>query len=126
MRTLGLLYIALVAVTAHAGPGTISEGPGLLAELHFGEGSTRLPEAAGSQLFRVATWAERHYDGLVVLDGHADLRGANAHDMKLSLRRARIVRDQLIALGVDPNQIIVSAFNAEERPRARVAVWGTR
>jgi hypothetical protein len=46
--------------------------------------------------------------------------------VRLSLRRARLVRDQLIAIGVDPSQIIISAFGSEGRRHARVAVWGTR
>jgi len=126
MRTLALLPIALVAPTAFADPGNMSQQHvGLLAELHFDEGSSRLPEGAGSQLGQVAAWADENFDGLVVLDGHADHRGKSAHNVRLSLRRARIVRDQLIALGVDPDQIIVTAFNSEPRPRARVAVWGT-
>jgi outer membrane protein OmpA-like peptidoglycan-associated protein len=99
---------------------------GLLAEIGFAEGSSRLPEAYGSQLGWIAAWADENFDGLIVLDGHADHRGLAAHDLKLSLRRARIVRDQLISLGVDPNQIIISVFDSEQRPRARVAVWGTR
>jgi outer membrane protein OmpA-like peptidoglycan-associated protein len=125
MKSLAML---LVAATALAEPRAPESHPrvGLLAEIAFNEGSTRLPEAAGSQLGQVAAWAEDNFDGLIVLDGHADHRGAAAHNLRLSLRRARLVRDQLIALGVDPNQIIISAFNSEARPRARVAIWGTR
>jgi len=122
------MALLLVAATALAEPPNKSQHPqvGLLAEIAFGEGSTRLPEGAGSQLGQVAAWAEENFDGLIVLDGHADHRGAAAHNIKLSLRRARLVRDQLIALGVDPNQIIISAFNSEARVHARVAIWGTR
>ena len=125
MKCLALL---LVATTALAEPPNPSQHArvGLLAEIAFGEGSTRLPDAAGSELNQVAAWAEDNFDGLIVLDGHADHRGAAAHNIRLSLRRARLVRDHLIALGVDPDQIIISAFDSEARPRARVAIWGTR
>lgn len=98
---------------------------GLLAELKFVDGSTRLPPAAGSQLGRVAAWAEKNYDGLVVLDGHADRAGQARGNIRLSLRRARLVRDQLIGLGVDPDQIVVTAFGSESMRHSRVSIWGT-
>jgi outer membrane protein OmpA-like peptidoglycan-associated protein len=99
--------------------------PRRLAEIEFREGSTRLPEASGNQLVQVALWAHDNFDGFVVIDGHADARGPAAGNVRLSLQRARRVRDQLVAMGVDPSQIIVSAFGAEGRRTARVMVWGT-
>ena len=76
-------------------------------------------------LGRVAGWAEENFDGLVVLDGHADGSGPTAGNVRLALRRARLVRDQLLALRVESDQIVISAFGAEKRKHARVAVWGT-
>lgn len=123
------LALALAApVIVNAEPRDIGQSTrvGLLAELSFGAGETRLPDAAGSQLGRVAAWAEENFDGLVVLDGHADRHGPKADNIRLALARARLVRDQLVSLGVDPDQIIISAFGAEtHRPKARVAIWGT-
>lgn len=123
-----LLLLALVtASTASAEPRNMSRSPrvGLLAEIKFTAGSARLPDAAGSQLGRVAAWAEEHFDGLVVLDGHADRIGTARGSLELSLKRARLVRDQLIGLGVDPDQIVMTAFGAEGKTHARVAIWGT-
>ena len=70
--------------------------------------------------------AEENYDGLVVLDGHADRAEQARGNIRLSLRRARLVRDQLIGLGVDPNQIVVTAFGPEGPRHSRVRIWGTR
>lgn len=126
MKSLALLCV-LVA-TAMAEPKEMSRNPrnGLLAQLTFGEGQLRLPEASGSQLGRIAAWAEENFDGLVVIDGHADRTGPSAGNVRLALRRARLVRDQLLALGVDPNQLVISAFGSEKNRRhARVAIWGT-
>lgn len=127
-----LALVAVCGVPAAAGRdaearprGSPDHPPGLLAELEFGEGSARLPDASGSQLARIAAWASDNFDALVVIDGHADARGPAAGNVRLSLRRARLVRDQLLALGVDPDQIIISAFGAEDRRQARVSVWGT-
>jgi hypothetical protein len=122
MKVLALLLLAATTTVAAAEPrSTQNSRVGLLAELEFSEGSTRLPDAAGSQLGRVAAWAEENFDGVVVLDGHSDKNG----DIRMSWRRARLVRDQLLALGVDPDQIMISAFGPEKGRRARVAVWGT-
>ena len=132
MKSLGFLAVLALATTpatlAAAEPRNMSQNPrvGLLAELHFDAGKVRLPDASGSQLGRVAAWAEENFDGLVVIDGHADRNGAKAENVRLALQRARLVRDQLVGLGVDPDQIIITAFGAEpHRARARVAIWGT-
>jgi OmpA family protein len=128
MRSLALLLVLIAAPSASAEPRGMSQHPrvGLLAEIQFSDGSTRFPDAAGSQLGQVAAWANDNFDGLIVVDGHADARGPAAGSVRLSMRRARLVRDQLIAIGVDPSQIIISAFGSEGRRHARVAVWGTR
>jgi outer membrane protein OmpA-like peptidoglycan-associated protein len=123
MKSLALLAL-LFAAPAAAEPAPEPTQSGLLAELEFGEGSARLPVASVAQLGLVAAWVNDAYDRLVVIDGHADARGGSAGNVLLSRRRARLVRDQLLALGVDPSQIIISAFGAESRPRARVALWG--
>ena len=117
--------LCLVLATAAVGAAP-TDSNGLLAEINYPEGQARLPEATSGQLRRIAAWADDNFDGFVVIDGHADRSGPDAGNTKLALKRARIVRDQLLALGVDPNQLTISAFGSENRPRARVAVWGTR
>jgi hypothetical protein len=127
MRSLVLLVVLCGAPSAHADPFNMSQHPraGLLAEIEFAPGSTRFPDGSGSQLGQIAAWAYDNFDGLIVIDGHADASGPAAGNVRLSLQRARRVRDQLIAIGVDPSQLIISAFGAEGRRHARVAVWGT-
>jgi outer membrane protein OmpA-like peptidoglycan-associated protein len=124
VRSTSLAFVCLVVATAAAEPRDKSNG--LLAEINYPEGQARLPEATSGQLRRIAAWADDNFDGYVVIDGHADRSGPDAGNTKLALKRARIVRDQLLALGVDPNQLTISAFGSENRPKARVAVWGTR
>lgn len=132
MKSLAFLAALALATTpatiTAAEPRRMSQNPrvGLLAELHFDAGRLRLPDASGSQIGRVAAWAEENFDGLVVIDGHADRYGAKANNVRLALQRARLVRDQLVGLGVNPDQIIITAFGAEQHhARARVAIWGT-
>ncbi len=125
-----LLVLAFAAAPASAQPPRdMSRNPrvGLLAELQFRAGSTMLPDATGSQLGRIAAWADENYDGLVVLDAHADRNGKSPLETtKIALRRARLVREQLVALGVDPNQIVISVFAPAHRRFGKVAIWGTR
>ncbi len=123
MRSLTLLTLLLAAPAAAEPPPEPTE-VGLLAEIEFTQGSAQLPAASPRQLGQVAAWALDHGDALVVIDGHADAKGRAAGNARLSLRRARLVRDRLLASGVDPSQIVISAFGSEQRQTARVAVWG--
>jgi hypothetical protein len=122
------LSLAFAAGPVFAEPSSMSQNPrtGLLAEIKFTQGSTRLPDAAGSQLGRIAGWAEENFDSLIVLDGYADRSSAARAGLLQSLRRARLVRDQLVALGVDPDQIVITGLGADHGRHAQVRVWGTR
>ncbi len=130
MKSLRCLLVLALGVTVASAqpPPAMSQNPrsGLLAELRFATGSWRLPDAAGSQLGRIAAWADENYDSLLVLDGYGDRTSSARAGLKQSLRRARLVRDQLVALGVDPNQIVITGLGADTRRLARVRIWGTR
>jgi outer membrane protein OmpA-like peptidoglycan-associated protein len=131
---LTVIALAIAATPAAANPKS-SQHPrvGQLASVEFKHGSADLVVRADTSLARdlgeVAAWAAENPDGLVVLDGHADRKGPRRVNRKLSLDRAKVVRDQLIELTVDPNQIVIAAFG-ETGPKAqrnrKVVVWGTR
>jgi hypothetical protein len=129
MKSLIALVAALAvpALTAGAEPRPMSQHPraGLLAELPFRPGSMRLPDASRSKLGRIAAWAEENWDGLIVVDAHADRAGGEPSNLRISLRRARLVRDQLVALGVEPSQIVVGALEPDSHYQGDVAIWGT-
>lgn len=124
---LGLVAALALQTPAAADPAELSQNPrvGLLAELPFRPGSLQLPDASRSKLGRIAAWADENWDGLVVVDAHGDRAGGGAAAMRISLRRARLVRDQLVALGVEPSQIVLSAFEPDPRHFGGVAIWGT-
>ena len=48
--------------------------------------------------------------------GHADRAGPDPYNRSLSLRRAEIVGQELIELGIDPGRITITAYG-ESRPR---------
>lgn len=125
MRSAWLLVavsLALAGAPADAAPRV-----GQLAEVPFDAGSARVRIDAKVQLGlgEVAGWALDNPAALVVIDAHPDKRGRTAANIKLALARARAVRDQLVALGVDPDQLVLAAYGDAARPR-RVVVWGTR
>ena len=53
----------------------------------------------------------------VAVDGHTDSRGSEKYNMKLSLKRANAVANELIRLGVDKSKIVVRGFG-ETKPIA--------
>jgi outer membrane protein OmpA-like peptidoglycan-associated protein len=53
----------------------------------------------------------------IVAEGHTDSKGSDAYNQALSLRRARAVRDYLVAGGVAPGRISVEGYG-ESRPVA--------
>jgi len=124
-------YVVVAAMLAAApAPAQPSQHPriGRLAELTFDTGSAKVA-GAEQQLGSVAAWARSNPDAHVVLDGHADRRGTTPANAKLSLARARAVREQLIVLGVDPDQIYIAAYGetgAQKLNNRRVTIWGTR
>ncbi len=66
------------------------------------------------QLKKMATafnlYAEHAPDAKVVVRGHADPRGTNKYNMKLSERRIKAVKAYLIAGGIPENKIEIEAF----------------
>lgn len=135
MKVSLLFAVLLAAAPAIAGPGRISQHPreGVLAELEFAQGSADLAGdlVVNEKLGRVAGWAAQNPDGVIVLSGHADRTGEPGANVQLSLRRAEAVRDQLVAAGVDPAQIVIAAYGSDgaQRPRLadnrRVTIVGT-
>jgi flagellar motor protein MotB len=97
---------------------------GQLAELAFAPDSA---DARGNeeQLGMIAGWAADNPGGYVVLDGHADRTGSDRANMQLSLRRAGAVRDRLIELGVERDQIVITGYGAVGTHRRDVVAWGT-
>lgn len=120
----------IITALAIAAPAAAQEPPrhtqvGRLARIAFQPGSANLGD--DQKLDEVATWAMQNPDGLIVLDGHADRSGEHRDNVRLSLDRAKSVKQQLVKAGVDPDQIVIAAFG-DRGPRAdrTVVVWATR
>jgi len=98
---------------------------GHLAEISFPRGATILPIGSERELGEIAAWAKQNPEGLVVVEGHADRAGSARVNLAVSTRRAEAVVEQLLALGIDREQVVVASYG-ESRVGRRVVVWGTR
>lgn len=83
---------------------------------HFDTNSTKLVKSSQGYVNRLArVLADNHqlFDHVEVI-GHADQRGTNPYNDKLSRRRAKSISDRLVAAGVKAGQIRVEARGKRE------------
>lgn len=76
----------------------------------FDVNKTHLTLAAERRVAELAAFLREHPNYLVELEGYADPRGRDAHNLDLSARRVQTVRDALIAAGVDKDNILTGAY----------------
>ena len=79
-------------------------------DLLFDFDSADLENGARTNLLTLARWAKCNPKGAVVLEGHADPRGSQAYNIKLSGERAAAVRSKLIEMGVPSDRIVVTLY----------------
>jgi peptidoglycan-associated lipoprotein len=76
----------------------------------FSEGSFALGTRALGALGAQAGWLNRNPSVYVTVEGHADDPGSARENVQLSLRRAGVVRQRLIDMGVSGERIRVVAY----------------
>ena len=84
--------------------------------VHFDTNSTHLVKSSNQYFKRLArALADNHqlFDKVVVV-GHADQRGTNAFNYKLSERRAKAISEKLVLSGVNSSQIMSEAKGETE------------
>jgi peptidoglycan-associated lipoprotein len=79
-------------------------------DLFFDTSSAQLSAGAQADLQKLADWAKCSSKNAIILEGHADRRGTQNYNLKLSGERAAAVRQQLIDMGVPSERIVVSVF----------------
>lgn len=68
-------------------------------------------------LKRQAAWLASYPDVRIIVAGNCDERGTREYNLALGERRASIVKDYLVSLGVDPSRIDTISYG-KERPIA--------
>jgi peptidoglycan-associated lipoprotein len=86
-----------------------------LADAYFGYDSTDLSDAARAALQKNVEWLKRWPSTRIMVEGHADTRGTNEYNLALGERRADVVRDYVVSLGV-PTERVTTVSKGEEQP----------
>lgn len=114
----GLTFSKLISVTAAAaGAGDVAYSPmrknpkgGESLVLYFEFDNEKVSARTRKQLTIVADILSQQADRKIHINGHADAKGDDNYNIALSKRRTDAVKNTLIELGVNPDQIIMKAF----------------
>jgi peptidoglycan-associated lipoprotein len=87
-----------------------------LGLVHFDFGSDQLNSEARDELKGNIDLLKRRGEIVLVLEGHCDERGDSAYNMQLGDRRARSVKEYLIAKGIEQDRLIMVVSHGELRP----------
>jgi outer membrane protein OmpA-like peptidoglycan-associated protein len=111
-----------VPVPTPAPPPTIIEVPAPAAPppcfnpvtLLFAPDSTVPPAGTSAGIARLRDWLDQHGDARLLVEGHADSRGREGHNLTLSFARAKSVASTLARNGIPAGRITVRAAGAAE------------
>jgi peptidoglycan-associated lipoprotein len=93
----------------------ITQKGGYLEDIFFDFDRSAVKVEYRDRLARGAEWLKSHPEMRVTIEGHCDVRGAAKLNLILGEKRARVVRDALVTLGVDGGRLSVTTVG-EERP----------
>lgn len=99
---------------------------GGLQTVYFGFDSSSLEGDSRSALQNNAEYLKTNAAVDIQVEGHCDERGGRQYNLALGERRAKAVRDQLVALGVAAKRITTISYGSE-RPSAQgsdESAWG--
>jgi outer membrane protein OmpA-like peptidoglycan-associated protein len=83
-------------------------------EVMFDSGSRNLSPGAISRLDSVGATINRYPDSHVIIKGHTDSQGPEDANMRLSEDRAVMVKNQLVAKGVDASRVTTLGFGESQ------------
>lgn len=90
---------------------------GPLQTIYFDFDSSALSGAARSTLEENANWLKASDNVDIQIEGHCDERGGHQYNLALGEKRARSVKDYLIALGVNESRVSIISYG-KEKPNA--------
>ncbi len=89
----------------------------LRSSVLFRASSLQLEAGAREELRRVAEALRPYPDAVVIVEGHTDRSGDESTNLQLSQERAKLVRAELIHLGLRPSRVEAVGYGSE-RPAA--------
>ncbi len=91
---------------------------GVLKPVFFAFDSTTLTDEARAILQTNVEYLKKRPSTKVMVEGHADSRGTNEYNLALTGKRASVVRDYLVSLGVSGDRLS-AVGKGEEQPFCR-------
>lgn len=88
---------------------------GLVRPVFFAYDQAELSAESRNILEENAKWFRRYPSVQIIIEGHCDERGTEEYNLALGDRRASVVRDYLVQLGVPGNRMEAVSYG-EERP----------
>ncbi|HXW07987.1 MAG TPA: peptidoglycan-associated lipoprotein Pal [Vicinamibacterales bacterium] len=89
-----------------------------LTDVFFAYDSSELSAEARATLQKNLEFLKKRGSSTVLIEGHADSRGTNEYNLALGERRADVVRDYLVSLGIATDRISIVS-KGEEQPFCR-------
>ncbi len=84
-------------------------------DVFFGFDQYDLDDAAMATLARNVRLLKDHPETIVLIEGHCDERGTVEYNLALGEKRAKVVRDYLLSLGLSSSRVRVTSYG-ESRP----------
>ncbi|MFQ5882553.1 MAG: peptidoglycan-associated lipoprotein Pal [Candidatus Methylomirabilales bacterium] len=97
------------------GPGAVRAEESPLKDVFFDFDKSLLRDDAKKTLGDNIRWLKANPQVRILVEGHCDERGTNEYNLALGERRAKAVRDYLVAGGIGANRISTISYG-EERP----------
>ncbi len=94
-----------------------------LEKVSFSLNQSKLSQETQSILNQHANWLLQNPGKMVQVEGHCDYRGSSAYNIGLGERRAKSVKNYLIALGVSSSQLNVVSYGEEKPLVASAEEW---
>lgn len=83
-------------------------------DIHFDFDKYDIQENAKPILQKIASWLLKNPSAKILIEGHCDERGTSEYNLALGDRRARAVRDYLVALGIPSGRIEMISYGKEK------------
>jgi len=90
------------------------EEKGKFEDIYFDYDQYDVRADAQPILQTVASWLLNNIPAKILIEGHSDDRGTNEYNLALGDRRAKAVRDYLVALGIASSRIETISYGEEE------------
>jgi outer membrane protein OmpA-like peptidoglycan-associated protein len=90
-------------------------------DIKFDTDSAQIKSDADSDIAAAVDWAKCNPKAALIIEGHADPRGPQDHNLVLSAARAATVRQKLVDQGVRSDRIVITVFGENGPQRATYA-----